>query len=269
MGVVGQLVPPVTRGPPNMTYTFNGPHIEGSTCSTFNSKYDPVICIISAMYIAFGIVYTLFGYRCFKASMFLTGFTFGSAVVYLICLQEYLMPPYGNVGVALCAGLLFGLITMLIQYVGLFMTGFHTGLLLAIAGLAIYDHFLESRPTSYSICVATLIVSGIFFAVINLYWKKVLTIFGTSVYGGAIIATSLDYFVERLVMLKWLWDRAKLEPAIAPPCRMSWLTLAAWPTAAIVGLTAQCALTATGIYHEQNIERNVPATLILQLYYNM
>lgn len=38
------------------------------------------------------------GYRCFKASMFLTGFTFGSAIVYLICLQEYLMPPYGNVG---------------------------------------------------------------------------------------------------------------------------------------------------------------------------
>lgn len=54
------------------------------------------------------------------------------------------------VGVALCAGLLFGLITMLIQYVGLFMTGFHTGLLLAIAGLAIYDHFLDSRPVSVS-----------------------------------------------------------------------------------------------------------------------
>lgn len=41
------------------------------------------------------------GYRCFKASMFLTGFTFGSAVVYLICLQEYLMPQYGNVGESL------------------------------------------------------------------------------------------------------------------------------------------------------------------------
>lgn len=49
-----------------------------------------------------------------------------------------------------------------------------------------------------------------------------------------------------------LWERAKLEPAVAPPCRLSWLTLAAWPAAAIVGLTAQCALTATGIYHEQS-----------------
>lgn len=59
------------------------------------------------------------------------------------------------VGVALCAGLLFGLITMLIQYVGLFMTGFHTGVLLAIAGLAIYDHFLDSRPTTVSICISS------------------------------------------------------------------------------------------------------------------
>lgn len=55
------------------------------------------------------------------------------------------------VGVALCAGLLFGLITMLIQYVGLFMTGFHTGVLLAIPGLAIYDAFLVSRPTTVSV----------------------------------------------------------------------------------------------------------------------
>ncbi|CAG4942402.1 unnamed protein product [Colias eurytheme] len=253
MSSVGQLVPPVTRGPPNMTYKFNGPHIEGSFCTSIDTNYDPVISVICAMYIVFGIVYSLFGYRCFKASMFLTGFTFGTAVVYLICLQEYLMPPYGNVGVALCAGLLFGLITMLIQYVGLFMTGFHTGLLLAVAGLAIYDHFLDHRPNTYWLCVVVLLLSGICFAVFNLYWKKVLTIFGTSVYGGAVIATSLDYFIERMVMLKWVWERAKLEPAIPPPCTISWLTLVAWPTVAIVGFTAQCALTATGIYHEESI----------------
>ncbi|XP_047544025.1 transmembrane protein 198 [Vanessa tameamea] len=253
MSSVGQLVPQVTRGPPNMTIKFNGPHIEGSFCSLIDYNYDPIISVICAMYIIFGIVYTLFGYRCFKASMFLTGFTFGSAIVYLICLQEYLMPPYGNVGVAVCAGLLFGLITMLIQYVGLFMTGFHTGLLLAIAGLAIYDHFLESRPNTYWLCVVVLLVSGIFFAVVNLYWKKVLTVFGTSVYGGAVIATCLDYFLERMVMLKWLWERAKLEPVVVPPCRLSWLALAAWPAATIVGFVAQGALTAAGTHHEQSI----------------
>lgn len=32
----------------------------------------------------------------------------------------------------------------------------------------------------------------------------VLTVFGTSVYGGAMIATCLDYFLERMVMVKWV-----------------------------------------------------------------
>jgi hypothetical protein len=30
--------------------------------------------------------------------MFLTGFIFGSIIVYLICLQEKLLPAYGNAG---------------------------------------------------------------------------------------------------------------------------------------------------------------------------
>lgn len=61
MSSVGQLVPQVTRAPPNMTIKFNGPHIEGSFCTSIDYNYDPVISVICAMYIAFGIVYTLFG----------------------------------------------------------------------------------------------------------------------------------------------------------------------------------------------------------------
>ena len=34
---------------------------------------------------------------------------------------------WSNAVIAMSAGLLFGLITMLVQYVGLFMLGFHTG----------------------------------------------------------------------------------------------------------------------------------------------
>lgn len=61
MSSVGQLVPQVTRGPPNMTIKFSGPHIEGSFCTSIDYNYDPIISVICAMYIAFGIVYTLFG----------------------------------------------------------------------------------------------------------------------------------------------------------------------------------------------------------------
>lgn len=62
MSSVGQLVPQVTRSPPNMSVIkFNGPHVEGSFCTTIDYNYDPVISVLCAMYIAFGIVYTLFG----------------------------------------------------------------------------------------------------------------------------------------------------------------------------------------------------------------
>lgn len=61
MSSVGQLVPQVTRGPPNLTIKFSGPHIEGSFCSMIDYNYDPIISVVCAMYIIFGIVYTLFG----------------------------------------------------------------------------------------------------------------------------------------------------------------------------------------------------------------
>ena len=55
--------------------------------------------------------------------MFLTGFIFGSIVVYLICLEEGIFPLWANTVIAVSAGILFGLITLLVQYVGLFMLG--------------------------------------------------------------------------------------------------------------------------------------------------
>ena len=49
-----------------------------------------------------------------------------------ICIEEDVLPMWSNALIAVCAGVLFGLITLLVQYVGLFMLGFHSGLLLGI-----------------------------------------------------------------------------------------------------------------------------------------
>merc|ERR1719500_812646 len=74
--------------------------------------------------------------------MFLTGFIFGSLVVYLICLEEKekeILPMWANTLIAVSAGILFGLIILLVQYVGLFMLGFHGGLLLGLIGIVVAD----------------------------------------------------------------------------------------------------------------------------------
>ena len=74
-------------------------------------------------------------------------------------------------GVALGAGLLFGLITMLVQYVGLFMTGFHTGLFSGVVALATAEQF-RWQPTTVWTSAAVLLGAGLLAAVLNLYWQK-------------------------------------------------------------------------------------------------
>uniref|UniRef100_A0A0A9WV57 Transmembrane protein 198 n=1 Tax=Lygus hesperus TaxID=30085 RepID=A0A0A9WV57_LYGHE len=212
-------------------------------CAFENQPTDPMSICVATMYILFGVVYTLFGYRCFKAVMFLTGFIFASVLVYLICIQERVLPPYANVLIAVCAGLLFGLITMLVHYVGLFMTGLHTGLFLAAAGLVLAELF--EQPVGVLPAVATLLGSGLFFAIINLQWQRGLTIFGTSVYGGALVACSVDYLVEGLRSVKWMWRGLRGQD---PPC---FPVVSLWPALLIIGLGVQCIQSPSSQHHNK------------------
>lgn len=75
---------------------------------------------------------------------------------------------------------------------------------------------------------------------------------GTSIYGGAIMSVAIDYFVERVAMVRWVWDRVTLKPVAPPPCWFSWIVLAVWPTVVLAGLITQCAVTGRGIYHSDS-----------------
>ncbi|KAL1234350.1 Transmembrane protein [Trichinella spiralis] len=113
-------------------------------CSSgFKFDYEISFAIVSSAALFIGIVYCVFGYRCFKAVFFLTGFLFGSVLVYLVCDRENLLPTWGNVSIGIAAGLLFGLITVLVHYVGLFMTGFLTGLLFSIPTMLVWSAFSQ------------------------------------------------------------------------------------------------------------------------------
>lgn len=77
-----------------------------------------------------------------------------------------------------------------------------------------------------------------------------LTVLGTSVYGGAILAGAIDYFVEKLMMVKWVWDRITLRQS-SQPCWFSWIILSIWPGMVVFGLITQFAITGRGIHHQQ------------------
>ncbi|XP_022914144.2 transmembrane protein 198 [Onthophagus taurus] len=248
----GSLVPPRTNITLGTIPGLNVPDEPMVQRCTPPAGIDDNIAVAAvwSVYIVFGLLYTFFGYRCFKTVMFLTGFIFASCIVYMICLQGVLMPPYGNAGVALFAGVLFGLITTLVQYVGLFMAGLHTGVLAAVAALTIADHVVETTPNGQVwLCVGILLSSALLFAILNLYFRKGLTILGTSAYGGAILTASIDYFIERLAMVYWILDRISLKPVVPPPCWFSWFVFAAWPSFVLAGLVIQCAITGRGTHH--------------------
>lgn len=223
-------------------------------------QYDPYTATVCALYFVFGVVCAFFGYRCFKAIMFLYGFIFGSIVVYLICAEEAVLPEWSNALIAISAGLLFGLITMLVQYVGLFMLGFHTGLLGGLVSLCFVEIYYT--PPSAWLTLGVLLAVGLLFALLNLYFQKSLTIFGSALYGGAVLMSTTDFFLEDSLVLHWVWERVKVDRMVdnnisaldtIPKCWMAWLVSSIWPLIFILGLPIQSCCTGRGIHHEQSL----------------
>ncbi|KAK7110387.1 transmembrane protein 198-like [Littorina saxatilis] len=234
--------------PVTVNMSTSQPEDGGLRCDYINTDYNIVASIICFMCFMFGVLYTFFGYRFFKAVMFLTGFTFASVLVYTICLEEDALPPEGNIGVAVGAGILCGLVTMLIQYVGLFLTGFHFGVALGAGALIIVEQV--THPETKWIPIGVLTGVGLVFAILSLKFQKTLTILGTSVLGGALMVTCLDYFIEQAAMMGYVWDRIKGDYS-EPLCWYSWVILGCWPFCFLVGVLVQWRVTGMGVDHRE------------------
>lgn len=228
--------------------TTAGPGDGGLYCDYIDTNYSIVAAILSVMCFMFGVLYTFFGYRFFKAVMFLTGFIFASILVYTICWEENALPQEGNIGVAVGAGILVGLVTMLVQYVGIFLTGFHFGVAIAVVALIVVEQFVH--PDTKWIPIGVLVGIGIVFALLSLKFQKALTILGTSVLGGALMVTCLDFFIEQSAMMQYVWDRIKGDYS-QPVCWYSWIILGCWPFCCIVGALVQWRITGMGINHRE------------------
>uniref|UniRef100_A0A914W4W5 Transmembrane protein 198 n=1 Tax=Plectus sambesii TaxID=2011161 RepID=A0A914W4W5_9BILA len=189
------------------------------------------------------------GYRFFKSVLFLTGLLFGAGVIYLVCEKERVLPTLGNAGVALIAGTLFGLITMLIEYVGLFMTGFLTGQLVGAALLLCLHAF--ALVNTVWITIAVQFVAGLVLAQVMLVFQRFAMIAGTALIGGALVMASMDYLGQRLASVLYVWDVMNVRAAsVAAVCWYSWAMIALWPLVFIVAALVQFRFTAVGYSHK-------------------
>ncbi|XP_030410667.1 transmembrane protein 198-like isoform X1 [Gopherus evgoodei] len=249
------LLPLVLTAEPwgfNQQATELGPGTPGlDPCSRdLERRYQAVPAAVCALCCLFGVIYSCFGYRCFKAIMFLSGLLFGSLVIFLLCYKERVLETQLSLevsaGIALGIGALCGLVTMLVHSVGLFMTGLLLGLLLATAALVAMEPLYQ--PQSLWVPVGSLLGLALLCALLALRWQKLLTVLSTAVFGAAVIVGCVDYFVELLALLGYVYDRLRLAPS-PPLCWHSWAVLALWPALSLLGLLLQWKLTAEGYSH--------------------
>ncbi|XP_069086811.1 transmembrane protein 198-like [Pleurodeles waltl] len=213
-------------------------------------SYEVVPSVVCALCCFFGIIYSFFGYRCFKAIMFLSGLLFGSTVIFLLCYKERILDTQLSMevsaGIALGIGLLCGLVTMLVHSVGLFMSGLLLGLLLATATLVVLEPFYH--PHTVWIPVGLLMGLAVLFAVLTLQWQKLLTIVSTATFGAAVIVVCVDYFIEMLLLVYYVYDRVRVAHS-SPLCWYTCVILGVWPALSILGIVVQWKLTAEGFSH--------------------
>ncbi|BFY98027.1 hypothetical protein BsWGS_01067 [Bradybaena similaris] len=230
----------------NVTDSSGGLDLPDYDSCDISTKYDIFKSIVAAVCVIFGLLYMFFGYRFFKAIMFLTGFIFGTVIVFMILREHNILPPEGTLGCAIGAGILLGLFTMLLQHAGLFLTGFNLGVGAAAVILVGVEQIVH--PYTKWIPIGVFLVLGLLFGILSLRFQKTLTVISTSVFGAAMGLIGIDYFVEMSRMGLYVWDRVKAEKP-SSLCWYSWFMFALWPAIASSGAIIQWKFTSYGVDH--------------------
>ncbi|XP_008837208.1 transmembrane protein 198 isoform X2 [Nannospalax galili] len=202
-----------------------------------------LVCVLCC---CFGIVYCCFGYRCFKAVMFLSGLLSGALVIFLLCHKERVLETQLSLevsaGIALGIGLLCGLVTMLVRSVGLFLIGLLLGFTLG-AGALLGTESIYQPPSAW-VPAGGLMGLALLGALFTLRWPRPFTVLGTALLGAAVLVACADYFVEGLALGTRLGERLQALPALLPLCWYSWVLLGTWPALGALGALAQWKLMA-------------------------
>ncbi|VFV33193.1 Hypothetical predicted protein [Lynx pardinus] len=197
--------------------------------------------LVCALCCCFGIIYCCFGYRCFKAVMFLSGLLSGALVIFLLCHKERVLETQLSLevsaGIALGIGLLCGLVTMLVRSVGLFLTGLLLGLTLGAGALLGTEPIYQ--PPSAWVPAGGLVGLALLGALLTLRWPRPFTVLGTALLGAAVLVACADYFLEGLALGSRLGQRLQALPALPPLCWYSWVLLGTWPALGALGALAQ------------------------------
>ena len=197
------------------------------------------------------------GYRLIRLVLFLIGFVIGGGLAYFLVLAfTYQIDEtwvfYVAASVALVVGVLCGLLTVLVYYVGVFLVGFCIGLLLTWIILSLID--IEFFQENVWLPVAIAIVVGIVIGIISLkLLQKWFFMLGTTILGSVMIVWGLDYFLELGAMMYYLFlfasDRGNFEP-----CWYSWFIIPVLVLLLVVAFLVQALVTGRKYDHKKELK---------------
>ena len=195
------------------------------------------------------------GYRLIKIVLFLIGFIIGGALAYFVVLaftydRDESWIPYVAASVAVVVGILCGLLTICIYYVGIFLAGGSIGFLIAWFILGAIDvPFLQ---THIYVPILVSVLCGIIVGILALLIQKWLFMVGISILGAFQVAWGLDYYIELGAMMYYLLLFAEHRSNLKP-CWYSWSIIPFFVILAIAGFLVQALLTGRKYDHKEHM----------------
>ncbi|KAM9856270.1 transmembrane protein 198-like [Aulostomus maculatus] len=218
-----------------------------------NTNHEIITSIICSVCLSLGLIYSFFGYRCFKMVMFFSGFMFGSAAVLLLFHKEPVLEAHlgaeTKVGIGLGVGVLCGLMTLLVSTMGLILCGLQLGGLFSLTALLVIGQFHSLSPEW--VPLSAIMASSIVTTVFTLQWQKLFTIIYTSVFGATAVMLCVDYMVGTFMLPSQVYD-VIYQVAPRPVCWYNWVITGIGPVLSLTGVLVQWNCTAKGVSHSED-----------------
>lgn len=191
-----------------------------------------------------------------KVVLFMIGFVIGGALTYFILLaflqdRGETWVPWVSGAAAVVVGILCGVLTICIYYIGIFLAGGSVGFLVAWFILAAID--IPFFQTHIYVPVIASIVLGLVVGIVALIIQKWFFMLGTAVIGAFKIAWGIDYYLELGSMVYYLLlfaeHRAELNP-----CWYSWCMIGLFVIVVVSGFLIQALLTGRKYDHKKDFK---------------
>ena len=166
---------------------------EDKTQSLFEQDIEVAPGIVAVLSIVAGLVYTFYGYRLFRFTLFCSGFAAGGLLGYIAADRISDSNPYAVWISFIVVGLIVGLIALTVYDIGIFIIGAVGGILLAFF---LHTSFLyKIAPNdSYAVLYISIAVFGIAGGLVAAYLQRPALIFITSAFGAIATVWGVGYF---------------------------------------------------------------------------